>query len=180
MTNAEQEQVAALANDPSRLEALCREKLAGTWNRADVLPTYPACTATVCEILSAIDYAVDPLTVELCIKAGYLPEPLRRQGSLRWTATDIVRLQTTLETRRRWAALSELHRQKLSCYERMVELAIACGPDEAAKIAADENKFTTEDLLLMLVAADDRNERLALFAALRRRLESNTEVWYGR
>ena len=171
MSSIVERQIEQLAPDPRQLEKLCAERLRPLWLAADMLSFYPATTPTVCDLLTeGGGYRVDEHLVQEYFRAGYVPRPTaKRSEALQWTATDILRLYIALETRGEFDPLHARHRPKLSQYELESELAIRVGGDEAEKLRASEGEYTTEDLLLMLVMSDDRSEKLAIFATLKRR-----------
>lgn len=152
------------------VEAQARMRIAGWWERAGLEPTYPCGTETAISLLTAVEYRVDPETIARYIASGYIPGPGRAEsGAMEWLAIDIAQLGFALEFRREWQAFSPLHDAKKSTYERGREQAERVGlADQACR---DIDRYSVEDLLLLLRTADTQALRDALYVALRIKLE---------
>ena len=153
------------------LEAQAQERLAEWWRRADRPPFYPASTDDVVELMRALEYEATVKTVVEFIDKGYIPPPVERDGRLKWAAADITAFAVALEFRRRWQKFSPIHNPKKSSSQRGREIAESQGI--AAGVFHDLDRFTEEDLLLLMVEADDRNIREAFMTALQCKREGN-------
>ena len=152
------------------LELICRQRIAHWWERAGMTPSYPAADGEVVRLCQAVEYTIDSESFVRFWNVGAFDGVAISEGRRNWSATDIVRLATFLESRRDWQPGSELHRAKKTSYEIALENFRATG--EAHELFHDLERFDLRSLLLMLVESDHRQLREALKVAIEIKLES--------
>lgn len=108
--------------DAESTEQLNRQRIASWWALLGCEPEYPAKTATVVEMLQAVEYAIDADDL-VAIAGTWFPSPERESSRLAWTATDIVAAAMALECRRLWKPFSKIHGGKLTLAEKMRQTA---------------------------------------------------------
>ncbi len=156
--------------DAATMEHLARQRIAEWWNRADQQVSYPATDGEAVALCRAVDYTITGEELVRFFDVGAFDAVSVSHGSRNWSATDIVRLACFLECRRAWKAGSELHRAKKTTYEIALEHFRATG--EAHEFFSDLESYDLRALLLLLVEADNRQQREALKVALEIKLES--------
>ena len=165
------QQVEQAAYSAEALEVRAREAIADWWRRADRPPCYPATSADVVALLAGVEYEVTDATVHEFIDEGWILMPVRRGGKFQWTAMDVCKFAAALEQRRRWQKFSRLHVAKKSGFQRGREIAEAQGI--SGGVCKDLERYTFEDLLLLLVEFDDRQLREAVYTAYQCKLEQS-------
>lgn len=136
-------------------EPKAAEAVAPFWTNADIHPGYPASTSTVVKLMAEAEYDCTADTVAEFLRKGYLTVPTR-DGQLKWRASDIAAFATALESRRRWRWDSKMHAAKWTAFEVQLHMARAAGFDHPFD---DLDKNTVEDLLLLMVKADQEHIR---------------------
>lgn len=137
-------------------ESKAAESIAPFWTNADIHPGYPASTATVVKLMSEAEYECTADTVAEFLRKGYLTGLPTRDGQFKWRASDIAAFATGLESRRRWRWDSKMHAAKWCAFEIQYHMARAAGLDHPFE---DLDKCTVEDLLLLIVKADQEHIR---------------------
>jgi hypothetical protein len=168
--------------DPAKLspsaaaavEAAARETLRCYWRRSDALPVYPETTERVVEMLGECQYAIDADSLQRLIDAGAFASPPMQGGRRRWSATDIMRLVTLMETRRQWKPFSSLHDPKKSRGQLALEQARAAG--DVSSVIGDLDKFDLRQLLILCVETEHRELREAVFAIVQAKLERDHDI----
>ena len=159
-----------VGQDAATLEHLSRRRISDWWNRAGLEPSYPAADGEAVALCRAVEYEITGEELIRFIDVGAFDGVSVSHGRRNWSATDIVRLATFLECRRQWQPSSEIHRAKKTAYEIALETLRATG--EAHEFFTDLERYDLRALLLMLVEADNRQQREALFVAVQVKLES--------
>ena len=152
------------------LEHVCRQRISQWWERAGLEPSYPVCDGDVIALCRAVEYTIDAESFVRFWTVGAFFGVAISDGRRNWSAMDVVRLATFLECRRAWQPGSELHRAKKTAYEIALENFRASG--EAHELFNDLERYDLRALLLMLVEADNRQQREALKVSLEIKLES--------
>ena len=152
------------------LELMCRQRIAHWWERAGMTPSYPAADGEVVRLCQAVEYTIDSESFVRFWNVGAFDGVAISEGRRNWSATDIVRLATFLESRRDWQPESELHRAKKTSYELALENYRRTG--KAHELFHDLETFDLRALLLLMTEADSRQMREALFVAVQIKLES--------
>jgi hypothetical protein len=158
-----------VGQDSAELETVSRQKLAAWWNRANRPAFYPASDDDAVALVRSVEYSITREELVRFIDVGAFQSPRMREGRREWSATEIVCLATFLECRRGWMPNSELHDSKKTPYERELERYRASG--EAHELFNDLEKYDLRALLLMLVEAENRQQREALSVALQIKLQ---------
>jgi hypothetical protein len=144
-------------------EATAARKIAGWWEHADIHEAYPASTETVVSLLRGLQYEVDEKVAAEFIRKGYITEPPKRGNLHKWRAQDIIGLATALEGRHRWQRGATVHSHKWSAMELRQHAAEA---EDRPSAFDDLDHHTCEDLLFLMVTADDASVREAIRVAL--------------
>ncbi len=152
------------------VEHLSRQRISQWWIRADRQPSYPCDDGDAVELCRAVEYVIDPESFVRFWNVGAFDGVAISEGRRNWSATDIVRLATFLESRRDWQPGSELHRAKKTSYELALENYRRTG--EAHELFHDLERFDLRSLLLMLAESDHRQQRESLKVAIEIKLES--------
>ena len=152
------------------LEHVCRQRISQWWERAGLTTSYPAADGEALRLVQAVEYVIDPESFVRFWNVGAFDGVAISEGRRNWSATDIVRLATFLESRRDWQPESELHRAKKTSYELALENYRRTG--KAHELFHDLETYDLRALLLMLVEADNRQQREALFIAVQIKMES--------
>ena len=152
------------------VEHLSRQRISQWWIRADRQPSYPCDDGEAVELCRAVEYVIDPESFVRFWNVGAFDGVAISEGRRNWSATDIVRLATFLESRRDWQPESELHRAKKTSYELALENYRRTG--KAHELFHDLETFDLRALLLLMTEADSRQMREALFVAVQIKLES--------
>lgn len=137
-------------------EKAAAEAVAPFWQNAGLQPSYPASTATVVKLMADAEYEVTADTVAEFLRKGYLDGVPTHNGQHKWRASDIAAFATGLETRRRWRWDSTMHAAKWCSFEIQLHMARTAGFDHPFD---DLDKSTVEDLLLLMVEADQKELR---------------------
>ncbi|MCX7421339.1 MAG: hypothetical protein NT013_17595 [Planctomycetia bacterium] len=156
--------------DSATLEHLSRRRISAWWTRAGLTESYPAADGEIIRLCQAVEYAITGEEMVRFIGIGAFDGVSVSHGRRNWSATDIVRLATFLECRRQWQPGSEIHRAKKTAYETALETLRATG--ESHEFFTDLEHFDLRALMLMLVEADNRQQREALYVAVQIKLES--------
>ena len=154
----------------AELEHVCRQRIAGWWERAEIEPSFPVCDGDAIALCQAVEYAITGEEFVRFWNNGAFFGVAICDGRRNWSAIDVVRFATFLECRRAWQPGSELHRAKKTAYEIALENFRATG--EAHELFHDLETYDLRALLLMLVEADNRQMREALKVAIEIKLES--------
>ena len=152
------------------LEHVCRQRISQWWERAGLTTSYPAADGEALRLVQAVEYVIDPESFVRFWNVGAFDGVAISEGRRNWSATDIVRLATFLESRRDWQPGSELHRAKRTSYELALETFRATGESHA--LFYDLERFDLRSLLLMLAESDHRQMREALKVAIEIKMES--------
>ena len=152
------------------VEHLSRQRISQWWLRAGLTTSYPAADGEALRLVQAVDYVIDSESFVRFWNVGAFDGVAISEGRRNWSATDIVRLATFLESRRDWQPGSELHRAKKTSYELALENYRRTG--EAHELFHDLETYDLRALLLMLVEVDIRQMREALKVAIEIKLES--------
>ena len=152
------------------LELICRQRISQWWLRAGLTTSYPAADGEALRLVQAVEYVIDPESFVRFWNVGAFDGVAISEGRRNWSATDIVRLATFLESRRDWQPGSELHRAKKTSYELALENYRRTG--EAHELFHDLERFDLRSLLLMLAESDHRQQRESLKVAIEIKLES--------
>ena len=153
-------------------EVSATEKISGWWKTADIHPVYPATTELVVSLLFGMQYAVDLAVIHKAIDQNWLFHPIRKAGRFEWYACDILAMGQSLETRRLWKPLSRLHDWKKSEYQKSLQAAEAAGKDPRTVIV-DLDKFSVEDLLLLMVQCNHQKAREMFYESIKIKLAEN-------
>jgi hypothetical protein len=151
-------------------EQAATKKLEPWWHAADVHTNYPATTGDVVALLRSQEYDCSEATICEFIDAGHIQQPGRKGGRMIWWALDILGLAGALEFRRRWLPFSKLHDWKKSNFSLSLEQAEAAGRSKKS-VFEDLADFSIDDLLLLMVRADDRVARECFFESIKIKME---------
>jgi len=141
--------------------------LSPLWEAADILPAYPAASATVAELLNVGGgYDVTPEMLTGWARVGTIPEVLFRGGRFHWGAVQIEIVRRYCETFRFFKPLDRRHLHKLSAIQ--IEEMKA---NEAGKTSfADLDAIDTRSLVTMLELSGDAAVRNYFATALMTKL----------
>ena len=134
-------------------------------------PSYPADTATVVRLLSAVEYDVTADTLLGYLTEKSIPPVQRLNGRLAWSATNITTAACALEARRKWKPFSTLHGHKKTMIERLQEIYAREGTNGGTAFS-DLADFDYDALLALLIqAGGDAGAVSCLAEALRQKLK---------
>ena len=154
----------------AKTEMAATENIAQWWRDADVLPHFPMSTDTAIQLLRGQESSIDEDVAHRYIDQGRIQSPLRKSGRLTWYAIDVLLLRGALEFNRAWQPMSKLHDWKKSNFSLSLEQAQAAGrsPESVFEDLAD---FSIDDLLLLMVRADDRVARECFYESIKIKME---------
>ncbi len=148
----------------ARLEADCQSRIAAWWDRAGLTAAFPAADGEVVRLLRAVEYAITPETLVRHIMSRRFAGPAVSDDRRNWLAADIVRLASFCEARRDWQVDSPLHASKVTSYQRALDHARRDGSQH--DVFDDLDQHDLRSITLLMVEADSRQQREALFVAL--------------
>lgn len=128
---------------------------------------FPCNTQTALILADLAGYAADRPCMDYCLLRGYMPKPRKDRNQYIWTESDVVAFLDALESLRRWKPLHPCHVHKLSPDE------LAAHHLEFAKlksVASAFNAMNEVEIINLLVASEDPEQRKMLAAALKKKL----------
>ena len=146
-------------------EEECREFLS---RKFGIEADYPTSTANVIKLLTNAEYLVDVAAINDLMARERIIPPKMRAGRREWLAMDVVELLAQLEHDRRWMPLSPKHHHKLTRWELHRQLAAA---GQAPPVFTDIEKFSIEELLRLMIEAEQREVREMLWTAINIKLD---------
>jgi hypothetical protein len=150
------------------LEDTNQTRIRGWFDLAGIEPQYPCETATVIQLLQAVEYIVNGDVILGLLNDNAIPPVPRVNGRLAWSATNIVTAACALEARRKWKPFSTIHATKFS----MVEKLQAIHEKEGSSAFSDLAAFDLDALLAMLIqVGGDAGTVSVLVEALRQKLK---------
>lgn len=115
-------------------------------------------------LLGRLDYECPPAVILEFARKGYICPP---ENDRALTAVDLYGLMCALESRRRWKATPSRHDVKKSGFRLQLETLIRNGVNPPVH---DLDEHSIEDLLLRLVACDERMMRESLYETIKLKL----------
>ena len=153
-----------------QLEHECRSRISMWWGRAGLTESYPAADGEVVRLLQGVEYVIANESLARFLIDGQFGGIAIIEGRRNWSATDVVRLASFLESRRDWLPGSTLHAAKRTSYETALENHRAVGLQHP--LFHDLDRFDLKSLLLLMTEADSRQMREALYVGIQLKLES--------
>lgn len=128
---------------------------------------FPCNTQTALILADLAGYAADRPALDYCLLRGYCPKPRKDRNQYVWNESDVVAFLDALESLRRFKPLHPCHVHKLTPSEladHHVEFA------KLASAASAFNRMNEVELISLLVASEDVEQRKMLAAALKKKL----------
>jgi hypothetical protein len=146
-----------------------RSVLRAIGKAAGIKLDWPCNTQAALILADLAGYAADRSALDYCLLRGYCPKPRKdsKQYQYVWNESDVVAFLDALESLRRFKPLHPCHVHKLTPSE------LAAHHVEHAKLASAASAFNAmseNELVNLLAASEDAEQRKMLAAALKKKL----------